>query len=46
MMYEGPEIKIDTDAVTAIHGSKLGGPTEFTEPQNPIRSTAAYESDE
>jgi hypothetical protein len=46
MKYEKPEITISTEAVTEVQGSKLGGTMDFAEPQNPIHSSAAYQSDE
>ena len=46
MKYEKPEITMSVDAVKLVQGSKLGAFMDIAEPQNPIRSTAAYQSDE
>jgi len=46
MKYEKPEITLAAVAVELIQGSKLGGPADSRQPQNPIHTPAAYESDE
>jgi hypothetical protein len=46
MRYEKPKITISTDAAVLVQGSKLGGIMDFRQPQNPIHSSAAYQSDE
>ena len=46
MKYEKPEITKSEGAVALVQGSKLGGPMDFRVPQNPIHSSAAYQSDE
>ena len=46
MKYEKPEITFSAAAVAVIQGMKLGGPADSGQPQNPIHTPAAYESDE
>lgn len=46
MKYEKPEITLTAVAVEAIQGPKTGGPADSGEPQNPIHTSCAYESDE
>jgi hypothetical protein len=46
MKYEKPRITASADAVTVVQGPKIGGPADFADPQTPIHSPAAYESDE
>jgi hypothetical protein len=46
MKYEKPEITLTADAVQAIQGSKIGGPADSAQPQNPVHTPAAYQSDE
>ena len=46
MNYEKPSITFSADAVDLIHGMKLAGPADSGQPQNPIHTAAAYESDE
>jgi hypothetical protein len=46
MKYEKPEITLIAEAVVLVQGIKLMGTADFLEPQNPIRSASAYESDE
>ncbi len=46
MKYEKPEITATVEAVTFVQGPKIGGPSDFTFPQDPIHSTGAYQSDE
>ncbi len=46
MKYEKPEITLPADAVEVIQGSKVGGPADSGQPQNPIHTPASYESDE
>ena len=46
MKYEKPEITATADAVEVIQGMKLTGATDSAQPQNPIHTAAAYESDE
>lgn len=46
MKYEKPAITFSADAVRIIEGMKLGGPADSGQPQNPIHTPAAYESDE
>jgi hypothetical protein len=46
MKYEKPEITLVAEAVVLVQGRKLTGIMDFADPQNPIRSTSAYESDE
>jgi hypothetical protein len=46
MKYEKPEITMSGDAVLMVQGSKLGVSMDIAEPGNPIRTNAAYQSDE
>jgi len=46
MKYEKPAITFSADAVAIIQGMKLSGPADSAQPQNPIHTPAAYESDE
>jgi hypothetical protein len=46
MKYEKPESTFLSDAVQIIQGMKLSGPADSGQPQNPIHTAAAYESDE
>ncbi len=46
MKYEKPGITLSAYAVEVIHGMKLSGPADSGQPQNPIHTAAAYESDE
>ncbi len=46
MNYERPAIMAAVDAVAIIQGMKLSGPADSAQPQNPIHTPAAYESDE
>ncbi len=46
MKYEKPGITLSADAVEVIQGMKLSGPADSGQPQNPIHTAAAYESDE
>jgi len=46
MKYEKPEIMLTADAVEVIHGSKTTGPADSGQPQNPVHTPAAYQSDE
>ena len=46
MKYEKPEVTLVAEAVVLVQGIKLIGTMDFVDPQNPIRSAAAYESDE
>jgi hypothetical protein len=46
MKYEKPEITHSAVAVELIQGSKVGGPADSRQPQNPIHTPAAYQSDE
>jgi len=46
MKYEKPEITLTADAVEVIHGSKTTGPADSGQPQNPVYTPAAYQSDE
>jgi hypothetical protein len=46
MKYEKPQITLAADAVEVIHGSKTGGPADSGQPQNPVHTPAAYQSDE
>ncbi len=46
MKYEKPEITFSSDAAEIIQGMKLSGPVDSGQPQNPIHTAAAYESDE
>lgn len=46
MKYEKPTITFSADAVEIIQGMKLSGPADSGQPQNPIHTPAAYESDE
>lgn len=46
MKYEKPEITVSADAAAIIQGMKLSGPADSAQPQNPIHTPAAYESDE
>lgn len=46
MKYEKPEIILAADAVEVIEGPKTGGPADSGQPQNPVHTPAAYQSDE
>ena len=46
MKYEKPEITLTADAVEVILGSKTSGPADSGQPQNPVHTPAAYQSDE
>ena len=46
MKYEKPEITLVANATILVQGTKLTGIMDFADPQNPIRSTSAYQSDE
>ena len=46
MNYERPKITTVSDAVEIVQGLKPNGVMEVAQPQNPIHSTSAYESDE
>ena len=46
MKYEKPEITLSADAVEVVQGMKLSGPVDSGQPQNPVHTAAAYESDE
>lgn len=46
MKYEKPQIIFTADAVEVIHGAKTGGPADSGQPQNPVHTPAAYQSDE
>ena len=46
MKYEKPEITLSANAAEVIQGPKIGGPSDFTHPQDPIHSTGTYQSDE
>jgi len=46
MKYERPEITLSADAAEIVQGSKPGGFMDSRDPQNPIHSTGAYESDD
>jgi hypothetical protein len=46
MKYEKPEITLTANAAEAIQGPKIGGPSDFPDPQNPVHTTGAYQSDE
>ena len=46
MKYEKPEITMSADAVVLVQGSKMGFSADIAEPGNPIRTSAAYQSDE
>ena len=46
MRYEKPELTLAATAVDAIQGMKLTGPADSGQPQNPVHTPAAYESDE
>lgn len=46
MKYEKPEITLAAYAVKVIEGPKTGGPADSAQPQNPVHTPAAYESDE
>ena len=46
MNYERPRITMITDAVAIVQGLKPNGVMEVAQPQNPIHSTSAYQSDE
>ena len=46
MKYEKPEITLAAVAVELIQGPKVGGLADSGQPQNPIHTPAAYESDE
>jgi hypothetical protein len=46
MKYEKPQITRAADAVEVIHGAKTGGPADSGQPQNPVHTPAAYQSDE
>ena len=46
MKYEKPEVTLVANATILVQGTKLMGITDFIDPQNPVRSTSAYQSDE
>lgn len=46
MKYEKPEVVFSGNAVEVVQGMKLSGPADSGQPQNPIHTPAAYESDE
>jgi hypothetical protein len=46
MKYEKPEITLVADAATLIQGQKSSGLADSGQPQNPVHTPAAYESDE
>jgi hypothetical protein len=46
MKYEKPEVLLAASAVELVRGMKLSGPVDSGQPQNPIHTAAAYESDE
>ena len=46
MDYERPRITTVTDAVAIVQGLKPTGVMEVAQPQNPIHSSPAYQSDE
>jgi hypothetical protein len=46
MKYEKPEITLSANAAEVIQGLKVGGPADSGDPNNPIHTPAAYESDE
>jgi hypothetical protein len=46
MQYEKPEITLSAYAIEVIRGMKLSGPADSSQPQNPVHTPAAYESDE
>lgn len=46
MKYEKPEITFSAEAVEIVQGMKLSGPADSGQPQNPIHTAAAYDSDE
>jgi hypothetical protein len=46
MKYEKPEVLLAASAVELVQGMKLSGPVDSGQPQNPIHTAAAYESDE
>jgi hypothetical protein len=46
MKYEKPEITLSANAADVIQGPKTAGPADSGQPQNPVHTPAAYESDE
>jgi hypothetical protein len=46
MKYEKPEITLVANAAVLIQGQKSSGPADSGQPQNPVHTPAAYESDE
>jgi hypothetical protein len=46
MKYEKSEMTRSADAVEVIQGMKLSGLVDSAQPQNPVHTAAAYESDE
>jgi len=46
MKYEKPKITHAAEAVAVIQGRKSSGPADSGQPQNPVHTPAAYESDE
>jgi len=46
MKYEKPQITLVADAATMIQGVKSSGPADSGQPQNPVHTPCAYESDE
>jgi hypothetical protein len=46
MKYEKPQITLAAEAVELIQGPKTGGPADSAQPQNPVHTPAAYQSDE
>lgn len=46
MEYQKPEITLLADAAAAIQGTKGIGMVDNVDPQSPLHSIAAYQSDE
>ncbi len=46
MEYQKPEITLLADAAAAIQGTKGVGMVDIVNPQSPLHSISAYESDE
>jgi hypothetical protein len=46
MRYEKPEITLVANAAALIQGQNSSGPADSAQPQNPVHTPAAYESDE
>lgn len=46
MKYERPAITLVADAVVLVQGGKRAGLADSAQPENPLHTSPAYESDE